>query len=253
MAYAPIPSPAREFAASRRLAALADALDPQTFAALAALRGPAPRLCLELGAGTGSVARRLAEQFPRARVVATDLAAPPARSPLGNLEFVRHDVRCDGFRDGTFDLIHVRYLLCDLVERDRILDDIASWLAPGGRLVVEEPDHSPVYDSPHRAYRTVTLAMVEAQHRYVGTDSLWARELPAHVAATGLTDIATHRTSTTVAAGSPMARYWRLSLAELRPLLPPGLDIPAALREADSATFRDHGFTTVRVSAVRRG
>lgn len=57
---------------------------------------------------------------------------------LPNLTVLRHDVRTDGFPEGSFGLVHVRAVLMHIADRMAALRRMASWLAPGGWLVAEE-------------------------------------------------------------------------------------------------------------------
>jgi ubiquinone/menaquinone biosynthesis C-methylase UbiE len=115
-------------------------MDPETKRILAE-RGLRPSWrCLELGAGTGSIARWLAEQCPDGQVIATDLDIPHlAGAEAPNLEVRRHDVVREEFPKASFDLVHARSLLVNLPERDDVLAKIAGWLTPGGWAMIEEP------------------------------------------------------------------------------------------------------------------
>jgi SAM-dependent methyltransferase len=53
---------------------------------------------------------------------------------------IRHDVRTDPFPEQSFDLIHARAVLMHIPDDPYLLPRMASWLAPGGWLVLEEPD-----------------------------------------------------------------------------------------------------------------
>src|SRR5690348_8987341 len=95
---------------SDRLMALSAALDPVTKRHLAPLGvGPGWR-CLEVGAGTGTVAEWLAGLVgEKGRVLATDLslALMEARGlQAENLELRVHDVIHDPLPEGEFDLVH---------------------------------------------------------------------------------------------------------------------------------------------------
>ena len=122
--------------------------------------------CLELGAGAGSIARWLAGRCPEGHVVATDTDTrflDPSWAP--NLEIIRHDVVRDGFTPGSFELIHVRCLLANLSDREDVVVKVTSWLAPGGWLVIEDPDVFPVDSSPHPMLRRAPLgASAAARH-----------------------------------------------------------------------------------------
>lgn len=95
----------------RRLDLFAARLDPVTKRRIERL-GLAPDVrCLEVGGGRGSIARWLCQDVaPRGQVTATDLDTG-FLSELPNLTVQRHDVRTDGFSEGSFGLVHVRAVL----------------------------------------------------------------------------------------------------------------------------------------------
>ena len=70
--------------------------------------------CLEIGGGRGSIARWLCEYVgPKGRVTATDLETGfLSELSLPNLDVLRHDVTRDEFPESSFELVHVRAVLC---------------------------------------------------------------------------------------------------------------------------------------------
>ena len=136
-------SPAnREEERLRALEALCDGATTRRLEALGV--GPGWR-CLEVAAGRGSVARRLAERTgPSGRVVATDLnprflqgADLPA-----NIEVRQHDILERGFEPQACDLVHARALLVHMPDPERTVARLAEAVRPGGWLLLEEADFS---------------------------------------------------------------------------------------------------------------
>ena len=148
----------------RRLDLFAERLDPLTIRRIGGLGLAPDARCLEIGGGRGSIARWLCEHAaPRGRVTATDLETGFLdRLSLPNLEVRRHDVRTDDFPPGSFDLVHTRAVLMHISGRMDVLRRLVSWLAPGGWLLIEEPDFGmwladadPVWATrPHTWHRT---------------------------------------------------------------------------------------------------
>jgi malonyl-CoA O-methyltransferase len=101
----------------------------------------APRSILDLGAGTGHASRALKRRFPKALVVAADIApgmlerARQQSRWLRRFERVRADAYALPFRDGGFDLVFSSLMLqwCDSL--DMVFSEIARVLAPGGLLL----------------------------------------------------------------------------------------------------------------------
>ncbi|WP_312880643.1 class I SAM-dependent methyltransferase [Actinokineospora xionganensis] len=142
--------------------------------------------CLELGAGAGSIADWLAERCPDGRVVAVDVDTRYLNAD--RYEVVDADITDAAFSPGRFDLVHARFVLCHLPERDKVVQRAASWLKPGGWLVVTDPYQLPGETSPFPVMTRImdTYREVMAGH---GADLTWARGLPSLLAGADLSSI----------------------------------------------------------------
>ena len=129
-----------------RFGALEDAFDELTAGHLARIGVAAGWRCLELGAGSGSIASWMAERVgPTGRVVATDLDTSRCRAAAGgHLEVLDHDLVEDELPSGPWDLVHERLVLQHLPARVEILDSIIDALAPGGWVLLEDFDTAEV-------------------------------------------------------------------------------------------------------------
>ena len=127
--------------------------DPAAFAPVTAvldtLRTP-PRRVLDLGTGTGSVARLVAERFPDAEVVGVDIAErmideARAKTESDRVQYVVADAQHLPFEAGAFDLVTLSNMI-------PFFDELARVVAPGGRVVFAfsvGPD-TPIYVAPAR-------------------------------------------------------------------------------------------------------
>lgn len=131
-------------------------LDFQHYVIRYALKGnyaaplSSPRTILDVGTGTGRWAREIAELFPNANVIGSDVVEPPAdklssqggydpRPP--NYTFVAANV-LEGlpFADASFDFVHQRLLFL-AVPADRwpnVVQELARVTAPGGWVELVE-------------------------------------------------------------------------------------------------------------------
>lgn len=189
-----------------RLALLQEIFDPVTARLLDRVGVEPGWQCLEVGAGAGSVARMLADRAGPANVTATDLSTdflgPLAAS---GIRVMYHDVTVDE-PPGEFDLIHSRFVMEHVTGRDEALRRMASWLKPGGWLVVECGTPAPELSSDP-AVRASLSALATQMSSSVGTDPVWARRLPLPLEEAGLVDCAAEGHMVPARGGSPMARW----------------------------------------------
>ena len=127
---------------SRRLQLLEQRLDPLTRRRIQRVGVGKGARCLEIGGGRGSITRWLSGLVgPTGHVIATDLQLGfLSEVDAANVEVIRHDIRTDSFPPSSFDLIHTRAVLMHISPSVELLRRVAAWLAPGGWLVLEEPD-----------------------------------------------------------------------------------------------------------------
>jgi SAM-dependent methyltransferase len=144
-----------------RLAALARARDPQTIRVLSEL-GIAPGWhCLEIGAGSGTISRWLAERVqPGGHVLSVDIDLRFHCEAVPGME-VRHlDVVHDALPAAAFDLVHARAVFEHIVEREQVLDHVVEATRPGGWIVVEDGEWQSFLSQPlPEPLATVTRVM----------------------------------------------------------------------------------------------
>jgi trans-aconitate methyltransferase len=202
---------------SRRLQIFEERLDPLTIRRLERLGIGRGARCLEIGGGRGSMARWLAERVREdGHVTVTDLELDLlAAIDLSNVEVLRHDLRTDTFAEESFDLVHTRAVLMHVSDDIDILRRMVSWLAPGGWLLLEEPDFGmwladadPLWAKhPHTWHKTFPDGSLSR-----------GRSLLRQVHELDLTDIGADAEVDIVAPGTPLAELHLLSMAVIEPL-----------------------------------
>ncbi|MET0234560.1 MAG: methyltransferase [Kibdelosporangium sp.] len=233
----------------RRLRLLEQVFDPFTHSNLQRTGVAYGQRCLEVGAGAGSIARRMAELVGADNVLATDVSTAflePLRE-LG-IAVLEHDVTTDE-SPGSFDLIHARFVLEHLVEREAVLRRLASWLRPGGWLVIEIGTTLPALSSHPATARSMTT-LNETLRRHVGTDPGWARTFPVPLEQAGLVECGAEGRILPARGQSPLAGWLKetTKLAE-KSAVASGMITQAELDEAyalyDDPDFVDYTWMTV--------
>ena len=132
----------------RNLAAQARAIWPQEVPLLRRYALPEEAHILDAGCGTGEVASRLAELFPRARVLGVDIIDRHlefARSRYARLAprltFEHQSVFGLDADDGTFDLTACRHVLQAIPHPDRVIAELVRVTRPGGYLHLIAEDY----------------------------------------------------------------------------------------------------------------
>lgn len=99
---------------------------------------PGSRL-LDLGAGTGDLAREALRQEPGAKVTAADFTLGmmlEGRERSSDLPFVQANALQTPFADGTFDAVVSGYLMRNVGDLDQAIREQYRILKPGGRVVI---------------------------------------------------------------------------------------------------------------------
>jgi SAM-dependent methyltransferase len=199
---------------SRRLELLEQRLDPLTKQRIQRLGVGKGARCLEIGGGRGSITRWLSDVAgATGRVVATDLQMGFLGAiDASNVEVIRHDIRTDTFPPGSFDLIHTRAVLMHISPSVDLLRRIVTWLAPGGWVVLEEPDFGmwtgdadPVWATSPPSTRAAFPSLALSQ----------GRSLLRQVHHLGLEDVGADAEIDIIQTGTDLAEFYRLSQAAL--------------------------------------
>jgi 2-polyprenyl-3-methyl-5-hydroxy-6-metoxy-1,4-benzoquinol methylase len=196
---------------SARLGAITRTYDPSTEALLTRLGVGPGWSCADVGCGVGSVAGWLAARAAPGPVVAVDRdlrLLDEALSQYDNLRVAQADVTAEHPELGQFDLVHARFLVMHLRQRDEVLARLATWVEPGGWLVISDSIDLTTAGSGHLPYRHAMAAMWRTLHEVIGTDIGWVRDTPRLLRQAGLEDVGTEIYLPSADHRSSVARFW---------------------------------------------
>ncbi|MET8168051.1 class I SAM-dependent methyltransferase [Streptomyces sp. NPDC005329] len=185
------------------------AYDDITMARLRALGvGPGWR-CLDVGAGTGTVSRRLLEEAGVTSVLAVDRDVRfLCARPVPGLDVMQADIGAPDAVPGRFPLVHARFVLMHLAERDRLITALAELVAPGGVLVLSDAIDLTSDRAPDTPYSAVMRAMWQGLRSTIGTDVSWVPSYPQRLRGAGLDSVAAEIHVPPLLPGSPISRFW---------------------------------------------
>lgn len=174
--------------------------------------------CLEVGAGTGSVARTLADLVgPEGHVLAIDRDVRFLDDLPAAVEVRCADVMADDLPQAQFDLVHARLLVAHLHPHRHALRRLAAAVAPGGWLLVEEADWTcadlVVPEAP------VHTALIRALQQIMGEggfDATYGRRLLGDMLSLGFTDVSTEFRGTQSRSSSQAWVAWQLLVEQFQ-------------------------------------
>lgn len=177
--------------------------------------------CADLGCGPGGITEPLSRRVGRAgRVLGLDkdtefLAYARGRAPA-NVEFRQGDAYASDLPDGSFDLVHMRFLASTAGEPERVIREAMRLCRPGGVVALQEPDCATLNCyPPHAAWETLKGAVVGV-FRAVGGDVHLGQRLYGMVRGMGLADVHYRPVLIGVRAIDPMVDYLPATAESLR-------------------------------------
>lgn len=176
--------------------------------------------CLEVGAGTGSIATWLCDRVgEEGSVVATDLqTAFLEQIDRPNLEIRCHDIVHDEIEQAHYDLVHARQVLEYLTERDDGLRHMAGALKPGGWLVVESVDFCscvPLAGEGTELFaRSIRVGLEFVAG--LGFDPYYGRRIGEAMRQLGLQDVQVEGKCHEIGGQRPLTDAWPLALHRFR-------------------------------------
>ena len=199
-----------------RLALMSRLLDPMHRRYVEQLGLGTGARTLEVGCGNGTVSEWLARRVaPGGTAVAVDLDLSLVEADVPNLELRKADIVAGPVAPGDFDLVTARAMLHHVADAGTAVENLVASARPGGAILLIEPDFLPVSvaEPPEiRAFWDGWLAWSSQQ----GIDYFIGRRLPAMLAELGLDAIAATAETALYNGGSEWARYWELTIIELR-------------------------------------
>jgi SAM-dependent methyltransferase len=231
-----------------RLALMSRLLDPMHRRHLEGLGIRPGMRAVEVGAGNGTVSAWLAERVgPAGQVVAVDLDLSLIEVRAPNLELRQGDICAGPVERGGFDLVTARAVLHHVADREAAIRNLVASLAPGGAILLIEPDFLPVSvaePAPVKAFWDGWLAWAEAQ----GIDYHVGRKLAPRLAALGVEELAGTAETAVYNGGSPWASDWVDTVAELKDRLVGSGKLDAALVDGFLAQCKDPGWWTETIA-----
>ncbi|QEV44120.1 class I SAM-dependent methyltransferase [Streptomyces vinaceus] len=166
--------------------------------------------CLDVGAGTGTIARWLIEEAGVASVLAVDRDVRfLAARPLPGLDLLEADVGAPDFDPGRrFQLVHARFVLMHLPSWRSMIPRLCGLLAEGGVLVLGDAVDLTTRTAPPDPYTQVMQAMWQGLRDTIGTDVSWVAGYPRHLRDAGLVSVAAEIRVPPLIPGSPISRFW---------------------------------------------
>ncbi|MET9964179.1 methyltransferase domain-containing protein [Streptomyces sp. NPDC006326] len=221
------------------------AYDELTIARLRELGAGPGWSCLDVGAGTGSVARRLLGELGVTRVLAVDRDVRfLSGRPQPGLDVLEADISAPGFDPGRFHLVHARFALMHLPTRQQLMARLGELLVPGGVLVLGDAVDLTTDLAPTSPYTRAMQAMWQGLHDTIGTDVSWTPRYPQMLRGLGLVSVAAEIHVPALLPGSAISRFWTETWTRAREAMTAtGLvddaDIDEAIRYLDSPDCAD--------------
>ncbi len=184
------------------------AYDGVTTARLAALGAGPGWHCLDVGAGTGTVARWLLTSAGVTSVLAVDRDTRFLTDRPPGLVVQAADITAPGFDPGFFHLVHARFVLMHLRSWRRMIAKLSTLLVPGGVLVLSDAVDLTTAAAPATPYTLVMRAMWRALRETIGTDVSWVPDCPSLLLEEGLRSVAGEIHVPPLLPGSPVSRFW---------------------------------------------
>jgi SAM-dependent methyltransferase len=209
-------------AAADRLRLLDEVYGPSTRKMLLdAGLGPGTR-ALDLACGIGAVSCWMATQVgPMGSVVAADVNPDQlvvskwhcAKCDHLPIDYIEASAYATGFPDESFDLVHMRLLLCHLTEPAKVLREAYRLLRPGGVLVCQDIRISSIFSSAKSPAISRSIEIGRAVGDALGVSYDYGARMPTDASHAGFQSVQVRLEQPAYFRG-PEKRLWELTFAE---------------------------------------
>lgn len=214
---------------SELLDGLSVTLDPNTIRHLTQLGVSPGWSCLEVGGGSGTVAKWLSAAVrSNGNVLVTDIdtrfiETRISESQLNNMKVIRHDITREDLPEGKFDLVHERLVLVHLPQRDQVFRKMVAALRPGGHILIEAFDPTALGDDysigpPEsvKLYAKLAKARLTVMKIHGADDPFYGRKQIDLLHSGGLAEIGMEGYTTIWRGGSPSSLIDKSTFARIR-------------------------------------
>ncbi len=246
-----------------RLQAIEREFDPASCRRLYATGLTTGWRCLEVGPGAGSLMQWMGARVgPTGLVMALDLSPKFLTTPRpAHIEVQQGDIRTASLPQGSFDLVHARYVLIHLPDYEIALSRMLAALKPGGWIVLEEPDFSVSRGIIGTAAQLAAMEhinqAIHGMYESRGMDDALGLKLLSLLQGRGLCDLSMENDAPVSAGGSGLAKMMAMSAEQLRDkYLATGLvseaDLQGYRQMAEDSQSRAVYYATVAVAGRKK-
>jgi SAM-dependent methyltransferase len=248
-------------AGAARLRLLHDVYGQSTEALLTEVGLGSGLRAVDIGCGTGTVARWMADRVGTAGyVVGVDVSSAQLqvaereaqRLGLTQLQFRHADAYDTGLPRENFDVVYCRFLLCHLAQPERALREMAALLKPNGVLVCDDVDIASIFADPPSPVVDRMRDLMRAVGVARGVDYCLGIRLHRLFRDVGLRD-PQMRIDQPVYATGEGKRFWEYTVLEAGPaIVQAGLATPVELERLAQALATVAQDETIMVAQARK-